>query len=33
MAARSAMRAGWLTGGVAFMMPDAMWMFSVSAAT
>ena len=32
MAARSARRAGWLTGGVAFMIPDAMRMFFVTAA-
>ena len=32
MAARSATRAGWFTGGVMFLMPVPMWMRSVRAA-
>ena len=33
IATRSAMRAGWFTGGVMLKMPVPMWMFSVFAAT
>ena len=33
IATRSAMRAGWFTGGVTLMIPEPMWMFSVFAAT
>ena len=32
MATRSAIRAGWLTGGVRLKMPDPRWMFFVWAA-
>ncbi len=32
MAARSATRAGWFTGGVTFMIPEPRWMRSVMAA-
>lgn len=31
-AARSATRAGWLTGGVTLKMPEPTWMRSVAAA-
>ena len=33
MATRSAIRAGWLTGGVMLKMPEPMWMLFVLAAT
>ena len=33
MATRSAMRAGWFTGGVMLKMPEPMWMLDVRAAT
>ena len=33
IATRSATRAGWFTGGVMLMMPDATWMFCVRANT
>ena len=32
MATRSAMRAGWLAGGVMLKMPEPMWMLDVRAA-
>ena len=33
IATRSATRAGWFTGGVTLMIPDATWMFCVRAST